>query len=182
MGTGVFDICSMVSTCPSLIVVIPPKKTHRGPYTTARTVARTRVFELEAHIERLASTAALMWPDEQGALLSGWMLGKWMWGLQSPRSTTDSNDVDSGLPAAMTDPATLKPLLLQTLRSAIHHYRCVAHPERLGRCPCFGSSTPPSLSEQNRETHPSSAEEEIELKLTILMVWHRRVFGRSNPK
>lgn len=60
-------ICSMGSTCLSLIVFTRSTRTrHRGPYTTARTVAGSRVFELEAHIERLASTAALMWPDEQG--------------------------------------------------------------------------------------------------------------------
>lgn len=67
---------------------------YRGPYSTARTVAGSRVFELDAHVERLASTAQLMWPDQ-------------------------------GLPAAMTDPAKLRPLLLDTLRTAILHYRCV---------------------------------------------------------
>jgi len=29
-------------------------------------MAGSRVFELEAHVERLASTAALMWPDHKG--------------------------------------------------------------------------------------------------------------------
>jgi len=44
----------------------PMSSTHinRGAYTTARTVQVTKIFELDAHVERLATTAALMWPDQ----------------------------------------------------------------------------------------------------------------------
>ena len=57
----------------ALTLLLPTPSTHidRGAYTTARTVQVTKIFELEAHVERLASTAALMWPD-QGT----WGMGK----------------------------------------------------------------------------------------------------------
>ena len=38
-----------------------------GAYTTARTVGRNSVFDLTAHIERLAETARLMAQDTSGA-------------------------------------------------------------------------------------------------------------------
>ncbi|GAB5036388.1 thioredoxin-like protein [Nannochloropsis oceanica] len=40
------------------------ERNPRGAYTTARTVQLSKIFELDAHVERLASTAALMWPDQ----------------------------------------------------------------------------------------------------------------------
>lgn len=91
---GLNDGCTL-RTRPRIIRPTIMSPTHRGPYSTARTVAGSRVFELDAHVNRLATTAGLMWPDDQN------------------------------LPAAMTDPAKLRPLLLQTLRTAILHYRCV---------------------------------------------------------
>jgi hypothetical protein len=81
-------------------------------------------------------------------------------------------NVDPGLPAAMTDPAKLKPLLVQTLRTAILHYRCVDVVRDVRRRKPMLCLTHPSPSfEHSREAHPSSAE--VELKLTTLMVWHR---------
>jgi hypothetical protein len=42
----------------------PSPHVNRGAYTTARTVQVTKIFELDAHVERLATTAALMWPGQ----------------------------------------------------------------------------------------------------------------------
>ena len=47
------------SACPT-----PSTHINRGAYTTARTVQVTKIFELDAHVERLATTASLMWPDQ----------------------------------------------------------------------------------------------------------------------
>lgn len=91
-------------------------------------------------MERLASTAKLMWPAEEGAWRDGtrgwsaecsWLAGEV--GLSNVdidmaltnRARRNPIHVDPGLPAAMTDPAKLKPLLVQTLRTAILHCRCV---------------------------------------------------------
>lgn len=73
----------------------------RGAYTTARTVQGTRVFELQAHIERLATTASLMW-------------GGGGEGGEAPV-----------LPELLVNPTLLRPLVVQTLRAAMDHYRYV---------------------------------------------------------
>ncbi len=57
-----------------------PLLIHRGAYTTARTVQLSKIFELDAHVERLASTAALMWLDQGTHSRRGRGKGKWEMG------------------------------------------------------------------------------------------------------
>jgi hypothetical protein len=73
----------------------------RGAYTTARTVQGTRIFELQAHIERLATTANLMWGGG------------------------GEGEGEAVLPPVLVNPTLLCPLVVQTLRAAMDHYRYV---------------------------------------------------------
>lgn len=51
-------------TCTHSACPMPSTHINRGAYTTARTVQVAKIFELPGHVERLATTASLMWPDQ----------------------------------------------------------------------------------------------------------------------
>jgi len=63
-GRGRAETGQGMPTCTHSACPMPSTRINRGAYTTARTVQVTKIFELDAHVERLATTAALMWPDQ----------------------------------------------------------------------------------------------------------------------
>eukprot|EP00892_Ulva_mutabilis_P003473 jgi/Ulvmu1/1498/UM011_0228.1 len=65
----------------------------RGAYTTARTVNRTKVFDLTFHINRLAESAALMGKSD-----------------------------NCNAPSALTNVETLRPMVIDSMNSAIHAF------------------------------------------------------------
>lgn len=84
-----------------------------GAYTTARTVHRTTVFDLTFHVNRLAETARLMCEQP----------------TQSIDGSNGSSNARTHLPEELLSAETLRPLVVQALRSAIGHFEtaCPQH-------------------------------------------------------